>query len=337
MSAACALELPLTMPPLAETPQHSAARRAVLSSDGGSLTIASSSASFPTGAAVQIWKQDCRAGLAARIPDASVDFVLTDPPYGIDGMGEEWDHAALAGKASRASVIGSLPVGMKFDRQQGKQLYDFLLPVFSECLRVLKPGGFMVAFSQGRLYNRLATAAEDAGFEIRDMLGWTYEGQAKAFSQDHFVRKMKIPDDEKARILAELGGRKTPQLKPMIEPMVLAQKPREGTFVENWMAHGVGLVDTSQQLDGKFPGNIMAVPKPSKAERGEENGHFTVKPLRLMDHLIRLFTKEGAVVVDPFIGSGTTALSALRTDRRCVGFEISDAYFEVIRRRLDRA
>jgi site-specific DNA-methyltransferase (adenine-specific) len=228
-----------------------------------------------------------------------------------------------------------MPVGMKFDPQQGRNFQAFMQPVFDELMRVLKPGGFAVAFSQARLYGRLAVAAEDAGFELRDMLGWVYEGQAKAFSQDHFVRRMRhLSTVERASILKQLDGRKTPQLKPCIEPMVLAQKPRAGTFVENWLEHQVGLVDTKQSLDGKFPGNLMPCPKPGKTEKGEGNEHLTVKPTALLQHLIQLFTVPGQIVLDPFLGSGSTALAAAATGRDCIGIEIERTYVRIAQERL---
>ena len=273
--------------------------------------------------------------LLKDIPDESVHFVLTDPPYFIDGMGDDWSNTSLQRKASRAGVVGSMPVGMKFDPQQGRNFQAFMQPVFDELMRVLKPGGFAVAFSQARLYGRLAVAAEDAGFELRDMLGWVYEGQAKAFSQDHFVRRMRhLSTVERASILKQLGGRKTPQLKPCIEPMVLAQKPRAGTFVENWLEPHVGLVDTKQSLDGKFPGNLMPCPKPGKAEKGEGNEHLTVKPTALLQHLIQLFTVPGQVVLDPFLGSGSTALAAAAAGRDCIGIEIERTYVRIAQERL---
>lgn len=275
--------------------------------------------------------------LLKAIPNESIDLVLTDPPYFIDGMGDDWDDTRLQRRASRAGVVGSMPVGMKFDPAQGRNFQRFMEPVFEELCRVLKPGGFAIAFSQARLYGRLAVAAEDAGFEIRDMLGWTYEGQAKAFSQDHFVRRMRhLSAAERERILKQLGGRKTPQLKPCIEPMVLAQKPRQGTFVENWLQHQTGLIDTAQTWAGKFPGNLISCPKPGKEEKGEDCAHLTVKPVALLEHLIRLFTIEGQTVLDPFLGSGSTAIAAARAGRGCVGMEIEREYVRIAEARLAR-
>jgi site-specific DNA-methyltransferase (adenine-specific) len=75
------------------------------------------------------------------------------------------------------------------------------------------------------------------------------------------------------------------------------------------------------------------VPKPSKQEKGEQNTHITVKPVALIEHLIRLFSKEGSLVVDPFLGSGTTALACKKTNRRCIGIELNKEYYEIC---LDR-
>ena len=75
------------------------------------------------------------------------------------------------------------------------------------------------------------------------------------------------------------------------------------------------------------------VSKPSKSERGENNSHITVKPVALMEHLIKLFSKKGALVVDPFLGSGTTALACKNTQRKCLGTELNAEYYEIC---LDR-
>lgn len=278
---------------------------------------------------------DCLQAIST-IPTSSVHLIVTDPPYFIDSMGDDWKRERIADHRTTRQTVGSLPAGMKFDPQQGRNFQAFMADFSKEMARILKPGGFYVCFSQARLYHRLGVAVEDAGFEVRDMLGWTYEGQAKAFSQDHFVRKMKLREEEKQIILTSLGGRKTPQLKPMIEPMVLAQKPRDGTFVENWMRHETGLVDTTTSLDGKFPGQLMNVPKPSTAERGEGNDHPTVKPVTLIEHLIALFSKPGQIVVDPFLGSGSHGIAAARSGRHFIGIERDRHYFEIAASRLQR-
>lgn len=279
---------------------------------------------------------DCREGLK-KLNDNSIDFIVTDPPYFIDGMGSEWNDKILSQKKSKAGTIQGLPVGMKFDSNQGKRLQEFMTPIAKELYRVLKPGGFCVVFSQGRLYHRMAISFELSGFEIRDLLGWKYEGQAKAFSQDHFIIKnKKLTEQQKKEIIDKMAGWKTPQLKPQIEPMVLAQKSKEGTFVYNWLKYGVGLLNTKESLDGMFPGNIMEI---SKHERLKETTfkieHLTVKPVKLISHLIRLFTQEGQIVLDPFTGSGSHGLAAIKNNRSFIGFEIESKYYEIAKRRLE--
>jgi len=147
----------------------------------------------------------------------------------------------------------------------------------------------------------------------------------------HFVEKMDIPEKQKNAILRELQGRKTPQLRPQFEALVLAEKPREGTFVENWLKYKAGLIDATKSLNGASPTTVMAVEKPIK--KGY-NTHLTVKPVRLLMHLIELFTIRGQIVLDPFLGSGATALAAIQTGRSCIGIEINPDYVEIAEKRI---
>ena len=286
---------------------------------------------------IQIFNEDCREGIK-RLKDNSIDFIVTDPPYFIDGMGNEWNDKRLQNKASKSGVIGGLPIGMKFDRMQGERLQEFMNPLASQFFRVLKPGGFCIVFSQARLYHRMAMSLDLAGFEIRDMLAWKYEGQAKAFSQIHFIKKDKtLSESQKETLIKELDGMKTPQLKPRIEPMVLAQKPKIGTFVQNWQEYKLGLINSKESLDGGFPSNVMEISKHiRKTESEEKIKHLTRKPVRLISHLVRLFTQEGQIVLDPFFGSGSHAIASLENNRKFVGFEIEKRYFEITQKRIER-
>ena len=117
------------------------------------------------------------------------------------------------------------------------------------------------------------------------------------------------------------------------------------TFIKNELQYKTGLLDFSQKVgihEDHIPANIITteeynetydknflVGKPSKKERGENNTHITVKPVSLMEHLVRLFSKEGALVVDPFVGSGTTALACKNTKRRCLGMELNKEYYDI--------
>ena len=119
-----------------------------------------------------IYTGDCLEELK-KIPDSSVDAIVTDPPYGIGFMGKTWDkYDPTVNKGSFKVGTGTHPQGyVAIDRNA---FYDFSFKWAVECLRVLKPGGYLLSFGGTRTYHRMASAIEDAGFEIRDMIEWVY-------------------------------------------------------------------------------------------------------------------------------------------------------------------
>ena len=259
-------------------------------------------------------------------------LIATDGPYFIDGMGDDWSHQSLKKKEAKAKVIGGMPVRMKFDPEQGKRLQEFYEKVFCACFPKSKPGSYLLSFSQPRLTHRMAVAAENAGYEIRDVLIWQHSGgQGKAFAQNHFVERLNLPAEEKAALLASLDNRKTPQLRPEFETIILAQKPKQGTFVENWKRWGTGLVKLDFP-DKPQPTTIFRFPKPHG--RGKLGHHLTIKPVALMQALIEIFSSRGDLVLDPFDGTGTTGEAAIRSGRRYVGIEKEHEYFATSKNRL---
>ena len=283
---------------------------------------------------INLVEGDCLEKLTELAPE-SVHLVVTDPPYYLDGLNSEWRKGK--GDTPRGTgSVGGLPVGMKFDPRQGKALQKFIGEVGELLLPAMMPGAFAVVFSQPRLAHRMAVGLEDAGFEIRDLYAWHYtqRAQFKAFKMNHFIDRMDKTTTEKKQLKRELRGRKTPQLRPQFEAMILAQKPREGTFVDNWLAYHTGLIDAGATLDGKAPATVMTVEKP---DRGKGNVHLTIKPVLLIEHLIRLFSERGQIVLDPFLGSGTTAVAARNTERACIGIEIEADYIEIASQRIQEA
>jgi DNA modification methylase len=93
----------------------------------------------------KIFNEDCRETMK-RIPDNSIDSIVTDPPYELGFMGKKWDSSGIA----------------------------YNIDLWKECLRILKPGGHLLAFGGTRTSHRMVCAIEDAGFEIRDTLMWIY-------------------------------------------------------------------------------------------------------------------------------------------------------------------
>lgn len=284
-----------------------------------------------------------------EIPADFVDAVVTDPPYFLDKLDNEWDIDQVDKRLASQRVIKHLPPGMKFDPNQGREFYEWFVKVARELLRVLKPGGFFFCFSSPRLYHRLTTATEDAGFWIRDCFIWLYlQNQPKGMTLNHFIDRLPIDQESKQQLKEQLNGWKTPQVKSCYEPILVAQKPYEGTFLQNMLQHRVGLFNMEVRVgDNMYPANILLiegvnevidryflVSKPTVQEKGGFNTHPAVKPVALCEHLIRLATVAGATILDPFIGSGTTAIAAKNTGRHFIGIDINPDYIAIAQRRL---
>lgn len=285
-----------------------------------------------------------------KLDDNSIDCIITDPPYFIDRLDNQWSSEKIK-EDKKNSHITHMPKGMKFDKNQVKQLYDFYLDLSKILFDKLKPGGYFLSFSSPRLYHAIAMSCEIAGFEIRDMINWTYtQTMPKGMSVSHVIKKMKISESEKEKLIKEYEDFKTPQIRSCFEPICVAMKPiGKLTFIKNELQFHTGLLDFSQKVGvekDRTPANIITteqyndiydknfmVSKPSKEEKGEYNTHITVKPIALIEHLIKLFSKKNATILDPFLGSGTTALACIHTERNCIGIEINKEYFEISKRR----
>lgn len=287
----------------------------------------------------------------ATLEADSVDAVITDPPYFLDKLDNAWD-AERVRKAMTGHVVSHLPAGMKLDPEQGRRFYQWYHRIALQLQRVLKPGGFFFSFSSPRLYHRMACAVEDAGFLIRDTFLWVYlQNQPKAMSLNHFINRMPLEPEQKQLIKQQLNGWRTPQIKSCYEPILVAQKPYDRTLLHNFLQHGVGLFNTNIRIGANFyPSNILIVEgveeamdkyflisKPVSREKGEYNYHQTAKPLELCAHLILLSTQEKALVLDPFVGSGTTAVAAKQLGRHYIGIDINPEYLQIARLRLEAA
>ncbi|GIU69768.1 MAG: modification methylase HindIII [Candidatus Woesearchaeota archaeon] len=285
-----------------------------------------------------------------EIPSDSIDIVITDPPYFLDRLDSEWNDEKINNENNQR-IVKSLPAGMKFDKRQGLRLYEWYYEISKEIYRVLKSGGFFFSFSSPRLYHRMASSVEDAGFEIRDFFIWLYtRNQVKAMSMNHFIDKLNIEDKQKNELKKKLNGWKTPQIKSCFEPIVVAQKPKSSTFLQNMIEHEVGLFNTRIPVGKNFyPANIMSIEeiddiidhyflieKPSKKEKGNYNYHKTVKPIKICEHLIKLCAySKNAIVLDPFIGSGTTAIGAKNLGIFYIGIEVNSEYVKIAEKRLN--
>ena len=216
---------------------------------------------------VDVVQGDSRDVLA-RLADGCMDAVVTDPPYALVSIRQRLGRADSApivsnGASGVYARAGAGFMGQTWDT--GETAFD---PAFwAEVLRVLKPGGHIVAASGTRTYHRLACAIEDAGFEIRDMVSWLY-GSGFPKSHNH-----------------DIGGVKFgTALKPACEPWVLARKPLCGTVAETLDAHGTGALN----IDGcRIEGE--KTPAPVGQFRGSDVGATGLTGIRdgRSDHLGR--------------------------------------------------
>lgn len=109
------------------------------------------------------------------LPENSIDSIITDPPYGIAFLGKEWDHKRATETTSKIAQLHNLPSGMKHTTLADDLEFQYWLRErWIECLRVLKPGGHVLAFSAARTYHHMAMSLQTAGFEIRDQIMWIY-------------------------------------------------------------------------------------------------------------------------------------------------------------------
>ena len=345
--------------------------------------------------------------LAEMEPD-SVDGCVTDPPYHLQSIVHRFGNSnANNTKHGGYKRLSTGFLGQRWDGGDVAHNPD----TWAAVLRVLKPGAYLTAFAGTRTYHRMACAVEDAGFEIRDMVCWLHSQGFPKSKND-----------------GALGT----ALKPAVEPLVLAQKPREGTYAGNHAKHGCGYLNidearvpvptgdiatkrssfdghynmfgyggkfpkTAHEAGGRWPANVVHdgsdevvdefphtdatnekprvlrlnelrqqgrmgltrknparlmlrgdVPgsaaryfycaKPRQRERSmgldERCKHPTMKPVELMRWLVRLAVPQGGVVLDPFLGSGTTAIAAGLEGRRCVGIERDPDYAAIAEQRV---
>ena len=213
--------------------------------------------------------EDCIVQMQKMIDEGvQVDSVVTDPPYGIHFMGKDWDKFKST-KVTKSQVVTNLGAGMRMTtHKENMDFQKWCNEWATLCFKLLKPGGYILAFSSARTYHHLACGIESAGFEVRDQIMWLYgSGFPKSVNIGKAIDKklgnkrvdlgtnpnqrLNTPEHDiyeagirgkKARITkgdSEWEGWGT-ALKPAHEPVVMARKPVEGTVAENVLKHGTG-------------------------------------------------------------------------------------------------
>lgn len=410
-------------------------------------------------------------------PYESIDSVVIDGPYGIGFMGKEWDNfnpKSIQSSKYQDGVNHHLQSGRSSSMIAGKydvtrmgavKFQEWCYQWAKELIHVMKPGACLVSFCSPRMYHRMATAIEDAGFEIRDQIQYLF---GSGFPKSHDISKAidKISQAER-NIICEnpnLKGRKTwdnnPKnislpssnqakvwegwgtgLKPSNEPIVLARKPiEEKTVARNVLKYRTGAINIDDcrigdtgatkavvnsknnkdkrlfddgisnkvqivEVDmGRFPSNTIIddsvaeilkdkakffyTPKVSKRERNSgcehleakpqnsegnqrtyndrcavcgkkftgsvdsrcqcppgikktdktvyknKNHHPTVKPIALMEYLVKLVTPPNGICLDIFLGSGSTGIACSNLGFQFIGIEKEPEYYEIAKARM---
>ena len=242
----------------------------------------------------QILQGDNRETLKT-IPDNSIDAIVTDPPYGIDFLGKSWD-------ANTGAV-----------------------ETYAECLRVLKPGGHILAFSAARTYHHLAVTLEQAGFEIRDQIMWIYSSgfpksqdvgrsiqrslgvkETKLGNPNRRIKKNDTPNtydhgglketitgdvvctDPEAQRWEGWGT----NLKPAHEPIALARKPIKLSIARNCQVHGVGALNIdATRIEGLTEKELNWTPQRQQAGDTTEIGTFGASGL--IGQEVSMFNDKG--------------------------------------------
>jgi len=273
------------------------------------------------------------------LPPASVDMILSDIPYGI-GL-EDWDvlhdntNSAYLGRSAAQGRAGAVfkkrrkPINgwSSADRNIPLEYYQWCSSWAGEWLRVLKPGGAAVVFAGRRLAARCVVALEDAGFNLRDLLAWRRtRGVLRA-------QRLSVVFQRRGELAeaAAWRGWRVGNLRPTFEPIIWCFKPYRVTIADNVLDHGVGAwnLDRFEAHTGSVDNVIDANFEPGEAGLVEAQ-----KPVKLMRVLIELCTRPGSLILDPFAGSGTTALAAQETGRRCLAIERDPELCQLAERRL---
>ncbi len=290
----------------------------------------------------QIIHGDCRQ-VMPRLPEGSISACIADPPYNYEFIGRHWNVEEITRRCERIQVsktlVKNIPYGSglaggvrnenwyRRNRENiveyGEWCYEWAVPLY----RVLKHGAFVLVFNSTRTVAHVQVALERAGFYARDILVWRrHSGIPKGFNGKRTTQHG----------LAEGAWDGWHScLRNEWEAICVVQKPLLNNYPETLLRTGVGLMH-AENGEGGFLSNIIEGIS-NRDKEAEEGVHCTVKPLELMKRLVSLVVPPGQdhIVLDPFVGTGTTAVAAKELGRSYLGIDLVEKYCDSARRRLN--
>lgn len=278
-----------------------------------------------------------------QLADNSIDLFLSDIPYGISL--DDWDvlhnntNSALLGKSPAQEGKSGFkrrgkPINgwAQSDRNIGLEYQEWCKDWATKVYPKMKDGSFLFVFGARRTIHRVINAFEDSGFLLKDTLAW------KKPSAHHRAQRVSIV--LKRRGLLEEAekweGWRLGNLAPIWEPIAWFMKPYKigGTITDNILKNEVGAMNIDAcRLNGSSPTNLLEF----GFRKNETRTHEAQKPLDLIEYLIKLTTQENQLVLDPFMGSGTTAVAAKALKRNFIGFETNAEYHQKSLKRIKEA
>lgn len=287
----------------------------------------------------QIVTADCHDVLPT-LGDESIHCMISDIPYGISL--DEWD---VLHDNTNSALLGQSPaqVGKSGFKRRGKPIngwnaadreipkeYEAWCRGWSSLVYPkLKPGASVFIFGARRTLHRALVALEDSGFLLKDILSWQKpNAHHRAQRLSGVLEKRGLSD-----VAATWDGWRLGNLAPRWEPIAWLFKPYAHTITDNVLAHGVGAFNAAVDTSGRNPINILD----HWFEPDEIRIHEAQKPIRLIEYLIALTTQPGQIVLDPFLGSGTTAVASKNLNRHYIGIEIDDYFADQARLRVAEA
>lgn len=265
-----------------------------------------------------------------EIPDCSVHAIISDIPYGIDYS--QWDVKHLN---QNNALMGSSPAQKKSsgnfktrgkpkngwsheDRQRSKEYQKFCEGFLAESYRILKDCGIVVCFTGRQNQHRFTCAGEDVGLILKEVLAWNkMNAPARAQRISKVLEKREISYEGNARL-----GNPAPKFEPIV--VMFKPYPIGKTITDCFIRDGLGT----------FNADYLTTNLIEMSSKVKDKIHETQKPINIMELLLNSFTQENHIVVDPFFGSGTTGVACKNLNRKFIGIEMDEHYFEVGKNRI---